>query len=726
MRINTFAISGIVLTCTCLILIFIILRGEKSKLLRLWVSCNLSLGLWGFASIFIALTKNYQESLFWWKLGSIGIISLPPFFLHLAFTLCNIEKRRVLLLVYIQACVFILLNFTKLLISDLNFVFNSFYYPKITGFIYPLMYLFWISIVVYGSWIIFITYRNTQGLKRRQLLYFLIGTSIGFTGGIVNFFPVFGIRLYPVSNFSGPIYIGIATYAIIKYRLMDIKVALTRAGIFIIVYALVLGIPLGLAGWGKVLLQESLGSNWYWAPLILAIILATSGPFIYLALQQRAEKIILKAQKAYQDALREISFTMITIKDIDRLLNTIVLKVVGLVNLSWAAIYLIDEKQKKFLLKHQKIASGKVDFPKEFTLDSPLAKCLYESREPLMGEEIGFSTLKIGLAVPCFMDSVMIGFLLLGDKPKNAIYTQDDVNVFTVLANQTALAIENCQFYAQEREHHHLLRVSSLDRQMASMAHEIDNPNQALLGCLYSLEMNLDDVKDIIPQEKLDHLKEKISKARFHTSRISKMIGAVREFSKPTTGELAVVKLQWILEDFFSIVQPQIKHEGVTFNQEILQEDVWLKVNKVEIEQVLVNLCTNSVQAIIEMAMSGINIPEWKKEIILKIYKKDKETNILRIDFSDTGSGIKKEILEDIFLDFVTTKASSVGTGLGLAISRKIMHKHNGKIWAESEGDNKGATFHLEIPIPVDISEEERRKAEESRGNKNKGATWFT
>ena len=165
-------------------------------------------------------------------------------------------------------------------------------------------------------------------------------------------------------------------------------------------------------------------------------------------------------------------------------------------------------------------------------------------------------------------------------------------------------------------------------------------------------------------------------------------------------------------------MQPQFKHANIDYLQDIPKEIIWLRANKVELEQVLVNLATNSVQAIDEVWAVGANTPETKRQITLKAYKID--GNILRIDFSDTGSGIKREILEDIFLDFVTTKASSVGTGLGLSISRKIIQRHKGKMWAESEGENKGAAFHIELPIPADITEEEIKKAEEQKLKKKR------
>jgi len=190
------------------------------------------------------------------------------------------------------------------------------------------------------------------------------------------------------------------------------------------------------------------------------------------------------------------------------------------------------------------------------------------------------------------------------------------------------------------------------------------------------------------------------------------MIEAVKEFSKPTTGELSLVSLVELIEDFGYIIQPQFKHSGIDFIQELPDQHLWLRANKVELTQVLVNLATNSLWAINQAPQTN------KRQVKMIIYPKDGST--LRIDFSDTGCGIDKKLLEDIFLDFVTTKASSVGTGLGLSISRKIITRHKGRIWAESEGENKGAVFHIELPIAKDITGEELRKAEQEKREKEK------
>ncbi|MFA5276744.1 MAG: HAMP domain-containing sensor histidine kinase, partial [Candidatus Omnitrophota bacterium] len=92
--------------------------------------------------------------------------------------------------------------------------------------------------------------------------------------------------------------------------------------------------------------------------------------------------------------------------------------------------------------------------------------------------------------------------------------------------------------------------------------------------------------------------------------------------------------------------------------------------------------------------------------------------NLARITFSDNGYGIKKEMLEIIFAPFTTTKASTEGTGMGLYNAKSIIIKHKGRIWAESEGPGKGATFVIELPIANDVKPE---KPEDS----NKGKRLF-
>jgi len=692
---NFYALSALINgIATSALGIFVYAKNRKGIVNRCYGLTTIFIGIWSYSYFFWQISTQEIPALFWCRALMVGAIFIPPTYLHFVFSLLDLyrEKKKVLIFYYILGFIFFILNFTPLFIKSVSPKLFFRYWPD-AGIAYlPFLFLIYFNCITYAIILMFKEHRRAVGIKREQIKYVIMGAFLGFGGGATNYALWYNIPIPPVGNILVSVGIGIMAYAILKYRLMDINIALTRAGIFVIVYLFVLGIPFVLGyKYGQ----------WQLATWV-TVILATAGPFIFMYFQRRAEAILRQEQLQYQQDLRGISSTMMLIKELERLLRTIVLRVVDIVNVGWAGIYLKDEKELKYILKSQRARTGEIHLPKEFYFDSALVKHLYKARLPIIGEEIHSSELKVGLAVPCFIEDNLLGFLLLGDKPKGQLYDQSDVNEFTLLSNQTALAIENCQFYSQERQREHFRRIASLDRQIDCMAHEMDNPIHATLGVLGSIDIALDELKELIPADKMDYLKQKLARVEFNAGRVSKMISAVKEFTKPTTGELSVITLQQIIDSFIAIINPQLHHYGINFTLGLPQEPLWLRANKVEIEQVLVNLGINSVQAIKEAPKEN------KKEITLKAYPKDIST--LRIDFQDTGSGIEEKLLEDIFLDFVTTKASSEGTGLGLSISRKIISRHRGKIWAESEGKGRGAIFHIELPITNDVTEEEKRK----------------
>ena len=729
---NPYAIPPLITDIILLVIgLFVYLKNRASKLNIIFSLFSFSMVVWLFGYTNMYLSKEPSIALKWARIGFLGIIFIPIFAYHFIISFLNLKRKIILPIIYLLAVPSLLLSQTNYIYSGIKEHFWG-YYP-IAGRIYFVFLSMFGVLFTKGVLLLFSYLRKESGLKRNQIKYVCLSFGLG-AFGIVDYlvkYPIFDV--YPFGYVCALLFTSLIAFAIVRYRLLDITIALTRAGIFAIVYTLVLGIPFWLGYATKA-----------WFPATsLAVILATIGPFIYNHLRQQAENLLRKEQLEYQKELRDISSTMMLIKELEKLLRTIVLRVVDIVKVSWAGIYLKDEKETKYILKYQRARIGEINLPGEFSFDSELVKHFYQAKLPLIGEEIHSSELKvgtstslsadverlstalgtspefiegrsrtIGLAVPCFIEDNLLGFILLGDKPKGQVYDESDVNTFTFLSNQTALAIENCQFYSQERQREHLRRIASLDRQIDCMAHEMDNPIHALLGVLGSIELALDELKEVIPFEKMEYLKQKLSRVEFNAKRVSKMISAVKEFTRPTTGEFSPITLEHIIDSFVAIINPQLHYYGINFILNLPKEPIWLKANKVELEQVLVNLGTNSVQAIKEAPKEN------KKEITLTAYKKNPST--LRIDFTDTGSGIEKKLLEDIFLDFVTTKASSEGTGLGLSISRKIISRHKGRLWAESEGAGKGATFHIELPIANDVTEEEKRKFQAAQNEDKK------
>jgi signal transduction histidine kinase len=216
-------------------------------------------------------------------------------------------------------------------------------------------------------------------------------------------------------------------------------------------------------------------------------------------------------------------------------------------------------------------------------------------------------------------------------------------------------------------------------------------------------------IKKEVFKELADEKKRKDIESSFDfileaAQRLSGMVKAIRDFGSPTTGELKPLKIEEVVESFTRLYFPQFKANGVNFTKELIDNLGFIRGEKPELMQVLVILSNNAIDAMRDVKEKRINL---KVEI--------SNQDWIRIAFSDNGEGIKKEDLLIIFKAFVTTKASSVGTGMGLYNAKRIIDKHKGRIWAESEGEGRGATFFIELPIAKDISPEELKRQDKGK-----------
>ena len=683
---NYFIASLLTAAVSFILAVFVLSRNPKSKLHRTFFFYTFSIFAWSLPFAFMAYAPTERVGLLLGRVFNLGVSFIGVCFMHFVLILLNVGERKRQRIVkphYIIAVIFTILIPTKLMIAGVapKFGLNYFINP---GPLYYVYVLWWVSCVMYGMFRLFLGYKNSTGARQNQLKYLFFGSFIGYVLGPANFLLVFDIKypFYPFGSYGVPIYAVITAYAILKYRLMDIRLAVTRAGIFFVVYTLVLGLPVFLG------LETGF---WIWAMVLMAV-LATPSPFIYNYLRRRAENILLAEQVRYQKALRELAKTMTQIRNLDELLKITISRVYETVNPAYAGLYVFSKDENAYVLKYNYQKTG--DFPLEERIepDSSLIKDSCRYRKPFFPEN--FSLRHEALIIPCFMENNLFTFLILGPKPKEMMYSDTDILIFEVLSSQASLAIENCLFWQEEKvrlaREEQIRRQRAMDHFSASLAHEIDNPIYAIMGLAHVIRTAVvEDLKDTVAPDKINHLDDRLSRLIKNIERISKMIKAIREFSSQTKGEQVSLKLDDVLEDFLSIVGPQFKYEGIVFDKEV-EAGITLSGNKIHLEEVLINLATNAIHAVKHNNKKD-------KKISLKAYRKGSKAFL--IEFKDNGYGVKKELSDDVFLDFVTTKASTEGTGMGLARVRKIIENHKGKIWLDSKGEGKGAAFFIELPL---------------------------
>ncbi|MFW6172511.1 MAG: histidine kinase N-terminal 7TM domain-containing protein, partial [Elusimicrobiota bacterium] len=329
MEINIFALSGLITFITTLSLGVLTWLKRRNKVHKLWSYFNFAAAIWGFGAFKFSSTLNKDAVFFWLYLSHIGVVFIPVFYLHFSLEFLEEKKESLIKLIYILGVIFFITNITdwigitKIFIVSIRYVFNSFYVDSPPGPIYPIFVAFFFSSVGYAFYCGIKKLKKSEGLNKLQIKYFLIANGIGFLGGGTAFFMVFNIDIYPYYHLLVPLYPILTTYAIIKYRLMDIRVAITRGMIFGVVYILILGVPFGIAILGENTLFQVFGKKLWIIPVILTAAIASLGPTIYSKIKEKAEWTLFREQRKYRQALISLGKKMNLTRDLKELLNLI-------------------------------------------------------------------------------------------------------------------------------------------------------------------------------------------------------------------------------------------------------------------------------------------------------------------------------------------------------------------------------------------------------------------
>jgi PAS domain S-box-containing protein len=226
----------------------------------------------------------------------------------------------------------------------------------------------------------------------------------------------------------------------------------------------------------------------------------------------------------------------------------------------------------------------------------------------------------------------------------------------------------------------HTNRVSTLGEMAASLAHEIKQPIAAAITSANSCI------------EWLAHEPPNLDRARAAAARIDKygnraaeIIDRIRSFYKKSPPQRGLVDVNGIIQEMLTLLKGEADRCSVTMRTELAAEPPKIKADRVQLQQVFMNLMVNGIEA---MKDSG-------GELSVKSELQDGQ---LQFSVSDTGVGLPEGQMEQIFSAFYTTK--SQGSGMGLAISRSIVESHGGRLWA-SANSGGGATFHFTLPIQV-------------------------
>ena len=248
-----------------------------------------------------------------------------------------------------------------------------------------------------------------------------------------------------------------------------------------------------------------------------------------------------------------------------------------------------------------------------------------------------------------------------------------------------------------EEEKRRLDRLASLGEMAASVAHEVRNP---LASIKTSMQMLLDDLAGDGAWPVDDDMLDSVRVVLKEVERLDSIVRDLLLFSRPRSLHLVECNVVDICERALSLVAARYAEAGVVVHRVYLDVPPVL-VDIAQVEQVLLNLCINAVQAMCE---GGILTLSCQVRQMLAGDVLRRTGNWLEIAVSDTGPGIAADQIERVFQPFYTTKAH--GIGLGLPISRRLVEDHHGILSVESR-PGFGATFSIQLPLPDEPSQEQ-------------------
>ena len=398
-------------------------------------------------------------------------------------------------------------------------------------------------------------------------------------------------------------------------------------------------------------------------------------------------------REPFLETLKNFSIALNSIPDLKSLAKQILETMVKTMGAQTASLFLLNEEKGGFHLVESIHSKVRMSPSSILAREDPLSQELLKRGDILLRDELvkeadlseRMSLLEAAIIIPLILNGNLDGIICLGSKSPPDPYTHEDVEFLSILATQSANALENRRLTEDlKKSKSHMQRadrLASLGTLTAALAHEIRNPLVAIKTFTQLLPERFND------EEFRNHFLHIVSG---EVDRISSLINELLEFARPSDPKVEAEDIHTILDSIILLVSSGTKKKQIHINKDFPPNLPPVPIDREQMKQVFLNILINAIEATAE---SG------KICVKTRPYIKSNGVPYIQIEFTDTGCGIPPEYLESIFNPFFTTKHT--GSGLGLSISNQIVQEHKGYIDVESQPNN-GSTFYVNLPLHRD------------------------
>jgi len=415
-------------------------------------------------------------------------------------------------------------------------------------------------------------------------------------------------------------------------------------------------------------------------------------------MRMRRTEQALRQRNRELAALNEISRTVISSLDLDEVLVATMQGIREILQVEAGSLVLVDEETgelvfRKTLSPQQGWITGRTLQPGEGIVGHVVA-----TGRPYIANDVTDDPLFLPrvdggvdlepnavLCVPLIVRGRVIGAIELINKLDGA-FTEADLDLLQTMAGSVAVAVENAQLYSELADFAHELersqaqliqaeKMAAIGRLAASIAHEINNPLQAIHNSLHLAAM-----EQLAEEKRWRYL----AMAQGEVERLIEIVQRMLDFYRPSPGEVVKTDVNKALQNALAIAAKRLQHSHIHVHTRLAPDLPPVSAVSDQLTQVFLNIVINAIEAMSDGGDLRVGT----------LLSEDGEWVL--VAFRDSGPGLTSEQIAHIFEPFYTTKPD--GTGLGLAISYGIIERHGGTIEVSSQ-PGQGATFIVRLPV---------------------------
>jgi len=687
-------------------------KNKKDKVNFTFALFALVITIWMFGTFMMFLNKGNREAvIFWDKFVYAGVVFIPVIMLHFGLALTNNKGKTgkfFLAVGYLVSTVFLILIPTKLFIDD-AFIYEWGAHTKAQFFHHIFLVYFTVYLV---SWfvIVYRHYKKVSSIEQERIKYCFLAFLILALFGSLGYLPAYGISVYPFAYVSGLIFVIILAYAIVVHRLLDIKLALRRSIVYLFS---ILAVAVPASG---VLYLVNQFAPQYATYASIAVLIAAVSVFspIRNYYYRVANKYFFSSLYDSREVISRVSDGLRSTLEITEIYGFIAQVLMGSLHTKAVSILNYDSLRKEYIVQFDNgfAFAGRKNFPKDSGLQEEYGK----QSKIMVVEEIKSTayrqykeivdllvSVNVAAVVPLNVKNEILGVIFLGTKESGDMYNDEDLRTLETIASQAAMAIKNAQLYEEakgfsltlqkevERQTKELKQANEdlkkLDKAKSDFisiaSHQLRTPLTAIKGFTSMiLEGSYGRTTKVVHDklEKIYESAERLIRLVNDLLNLSHMEGGKMEFDFQKINLTQMVKS--VCEELD--IQAQKKKLKLTVN--LPEGDLFVKADEQKLRQVVMNLIDNAIKY----------TEKGKAEVFVK-----EIDGKIQFSVKDTGLGMKPEEIAGLFQKFVRGSEAShyhtEGAGIGLYVARQLIEAHQGRVWAESEGEGKGSTFLVEM-----------------------------